>query len=378
MFTIDSSCSFTSARAGILKTGHSEIKTPVFMPIGTYGAVKTLSSEEIGQLPSTIILSNSYHLYLRPGIEILEDIGGLHKFMNWENSILTDSGGYQIFSLQGMRKITDDGVTFQSHLDGSTHHLTPEKIVDIQRSIGSDFMMMLDVCPPGDVNKNIWIDALNKTSEWAKRSMDQFNKTKPKYGHHQIIIPIVQGGTDYELRERSANDLLKLDADAYAIGGLAVGESKENMFKVTKLMDKLLLKDKPRYLMGVGTPSDLVKCVSYGVDMFDCVLPTRNARNGQLFTFNGKINIRNSKYKKDYTPIDNLGSSTLSKNYTKSYLHHLFKTEEILGYRIATQHNLNFYMLIMEQMRDAIIKNNFKNWSIKFLKNYEQNSEKKE
>jgi len=345
------------------------------MPIGTYGAVKTLSSEEIGQLPSTIILSNSYHLYLRPGIEILESIGGLHKFMNWDNSILTDSGGYQIFSLQGMRKITDDGVTFQSHLDGSTHHLTPEKIVDIQRSIGSDFMMMLDVCPPGDVNRNIWIDALNKTSEWAKRSMEQYNNTKPKYGHHQIIIPIVQGGTDYELRERSAYDLLELNADAYAIGGLAVGESKEDMFKITKLMDKLLHKDKPRYLMGVGTPSDLVKCVAYGVDMFDCVLPTRNARNGQLFTFNGKVNIRNSKYKKDHTPIDNLGSSTLSKKYTKSYLHHLFKTEEILGYRIATQHNLNFYMLIMEQMRDAIIKNKFKNWSMNFLKNYEQDSE---
>ena len=374
MFTINSFCSSTSARVGVLETGHGKIETPFFMPIGTYGAVKTQSSAEISELPSSILLSNSYHLYLRPGIEVLEEIGGLHKFMNWGGAILTDSGGYQVFSLRGMRKITDEGVTFQSHLDGSSHHFTPEKVVDIQRSIGSDFMMMLDVCPPGDADKTTWIDALEKTTNWARKSMEHFMRTDQKYGHHQIILPIVQGGTDPELRRRSALELLELDANAYAIGGLAVGEPKEEMLTTTAQMNELLPKEKPRYLMGVGTPADLVRCVALGIDMFDCVIPTRNGRNGQLFTFKGKINIRNSKYKHDYSPIDTTGVSNLSEEYTKSYLHHLFKTEEILGYRIATQQNLKFYILIMKQMREAIQKDEFDNWSKEFLLKYENGS----
>lgn len=345
------------------------------MPIGTYGAVKTQSSEEIKTLPSKIMLSNSYHLYIRPGTEILEAAGGLHKFMNWDGAILTDSGGYQVFSLRGMRKITDEGVTFQSHLDGSSHHFTPEKVVDIQRSIGSDLMMMLDVCPAGDADRSTWKDALKKTTDWAKRSMNHFKNTEPKYGYNQIILPIVQGGTDPELRKQSAFELMELDAGAYAIGGLAVGEPKEEMLTTTALMNEYLPRDKPRYLMGVGTPADLVRCVALGVDMFDCVIPTRNGRNGQLFTFNGKFNIRNSKYKYDHTPIDDSGVSEISAEYTKSYLHHLFKTEEILGYRIATQQNLKFYIHIMNQMRTAIKKDEFEKWSKVFLKNYENGIE---
>ena len=341
------------------------------MPIATYGAVKTQSSKEIKTLPSKILLSNSYHLYIRPGTEILEAAGGLHKFMNWDGLILTDSGGYQVFSLQGMRKILDEGVTFQSHLDGSSHYFTPESVVDIQRSIGSDFMMMLDVCPPGDAEKSVWIDALNKTTKWAKQALIHYNKTEPKYGHNQIILPIIQGGTDPELRKQSANELLELDTDAYAIGGLAVGEPKNQMLDTTELVTQYIPKNKPRYLMGVGTPADLVRCVARGVDMFDCVIPTRNGRNGQLFTYDGKINIRNAKFKNDHSPIDNSGLCSLSNQYSKSYLHHLYKTEEILGYRIASQHNLTFYINLMKNIRESISNDTFHSFANSFLQKYE-------
>jgi len=360
----------TSARAGVLHTDHGNITTPCFIPVGTYGAVKTQSSEEIALLPSSVLLSNTYHLYLRPGTEVLKKAGGLHSFMNWEGAILTDSGGFQIFSLEGYRKVTDDGVTFRSHLDGSEHHFTPEKIVDIQRIIGSDFMMMLDVCPPGDADHKTWIDALNTTTKWAKRGMKHFRKTESIYGHRQILIPVVQGGTDKKLRKQSAKELCELEADAYAIGGLAVGEPKGQMLKTVEWMNEFLPNDKPRYLMGVGTPADLVESVSRGVDMFDCVMPTRNARNGQLFTFDGKINIRNSKFKTDFSPIDQNGFSPMSEAYTKAYLHQLFKTEEILGYRIATQHNLRFYIYLMDTMQEEIQNQNFKAWSKDFLARY--------
>ena len=341
------------------------------MPIATYGAVKTQSSNDIENLPSKILLSNSYHLFIRPGTQILENAGGLHKFMNWEGLILTDSGGYQVFSLEGMRKISNDGVTFQSHLDGSYHHFTPESVIDIQRSIGSDFMMMLDVCPPGDANNDVWIDALKKTTRWAKQALKHYNNTQSKYGFNQLILPIIQGGTSAELRKRSAHELLELDTEAYAIGGLAVGEPKNQMLDTTELVTEFIPINKPRYLMGVGTPADLIRCVARGVDMFDCVIPTRNGRNGQLFTYNGKINIKNAKYKNDHTPIDSSGICDLSNNYSKSYLHHLYKTNEILGYRIASQHNLSFYVRIMSDIRDAIKKDNFQNFANLFLQKYE-------
>jgi len=341
------------------------------MPVGTYGAVKTFSSEEINLLPSDILLSNTYHLYLRPGTEILEAAGGLHKFMNWDGAILTDSGGFQIFSLEGFRKITEDGVTFRSHLDGSKHHFTPEKIVDIQRSIGSDFMMMLDVCPSGDASRKVWIEALETTTRWAKRGMNHFRNTEPLYGHQQVLLPIVQGGTDEELRRRSAKELCELNAQAYAIGGLAVGEPKPEMLSTVEVMDEELPKDKPRYLMGVGTPADLVRNVARGVDMFDCVMPTRNARNSQIFTFNGKMNIRNAKYREDFSLIDESSTSPYSKTYTKAYLHHLFRTQEVLGLRIASQHNLHFYIELMKKMRTEIINDSFESWANSFLITYE-------
>jgi len=370
IFTLEATASTTSARAGTITTNHVDVQTPFFMPVGTYGAVKTFSSEEIETLPSNILLSNTYHLYLRPGIEILEAAGGLHKFMNWDGAILTDSGGFQIFSLEGFRKISDDGVTFRSHLDGSEHHFTPERIVEIQRSIGSDFMMMLDVCPPGDADKQTWINALETTTRWAKRGMEHYRNTEPIYGHHQVLLPIVQGGTDEELRRRSAGELCELDADAYAIGGLAVGEPKPKMLSTVEIMNEELPKDKPRYLMGVGTPADLVRNVARGVDMFDCVMPTRNARNSQIFTSNGKMNIRNAQYRNDFSLIDETSTSTYSVKYTKAYLHHLFRTQEVLGLRIASQHNLHFYIKLMKTMREEILKDTFEKWAYGFLMNY--------
>ena len=370
IFNIKHQSKNSSARVGVIKTQHGNIETPFFMPIATYGAVKTQSSNEIKQLPSKILLSNTYHLYIRPGTEILEKAGGLHKFMNWNGIILTDSGGYQVYSLQGMRKISNDGVTFQSHLDGSKHHFTPEKVVDIQRSIGSDIMMMLDVCPPGDADKAKWIEALNLTTKWAKRAKRHFDETEPLYNHNQIISPIVQGGTDLELRKQSALELMGIDCAMYAIGGLAVGEPKHEMLKVVNFLDTILPKNKPRYLMGVGTPADLIENILNGVDMFDCVIPTRNARNSQLFSFDGKLNIRNSKYKDDFSPIDSSGFSVSSENYSKAYLHHLFKTNEVLGLRIATEHNLKFYIHLMNEVKIQIKNDSFEKWAKEFLKRY--------
>ena len=371
IFKLEATASTTSARAGTISTDHGDVQTPFFMPVGTYGAVKTFSSEEIEMLPNDILLSNTYHLYLRPGTEILEAAGGLHKFMNWNGAILTDSGGFQIFSLEGFRKISEDGVTFRSHLDGSKHHFTPERIVDIQRSIGSDFMMMLDVCPPGDADRQTWIDALEITTRWGKRGMEHYRNTEPIYGYQQVLLPIVQGGTDEDLRRRSASELCELDADAYAIGGLAVGEPKPEMLATVEVMNEVLPKDKPRYLMGVGTPADLVRNVARGVDMFDCVMPTRNARNSQIFTFDGKMNIRNAQYRNDFSLIDETSTSPYSKKYTKAYLHHLFRTREVLGLRIASQQNLHFYISLMKKMREEIMNDTFEKWANDFLLKYE-------
>tara|TARA_B100000674_G_scaffold481601_1_gene482622 strand:- start:431 stop:1378 length:948 start_codon:yes stop_codon:yes gene_type:complete len=309
-------------------------------------------------------------MFLRPGVDVLKKSKGLHEFMNWDGLILTDSGGFQIYSLKGLRKIENDGASFQSHLNGDKHKLTPESVIDIQRIIGSDIMMMLDVCPSGAGQINEWDDAVKLTSKWAQIAHNYYNSTKGYYNKEQLLVPIVQGGTNLQLREKSAFDLLKLESSIYAIGGLAVGEPKDKMHETVAFMDSLLPKDKPRYLMGVGTPIDLIDNVSLGVDMFDCVMPTRNARNGQLFTKEGPINIKNSKYFNDQSPIDVNSSSKLSKIYTKSYLHHLFKTKEILGLRIATEHNLSFYFDLMETMRNNIKDNSFKTWVKDFKNTY--------
>ena len=374
-FKLNASCSKCSARAGTISMNNKQIHTPVFMPVGTYGAVKTLSPDEISSIGYNLILANTYHIYLRPGIKILKKSKGLHSFMNWDNLILTDSGGFQIYSLKGLRKIQADGATFQSHLDGNIYKLTPKSIADIQRIIGSDIMMMLDVCPSGDETLKKWERAVELTSQWANQAITHFNNSDGIYDKEQLLVPIIQGGTNKELRKKSANELLKLEAFIYAIGGLAVGEPKEKMLETVSLMDEILPKNKPRYLMGVGTPIDLIKNVSHGADMFDCVMPTRNARNGQLFTENGKINIRNSKYSDDQNPIDSSSSSLMSKKFTKSYLHHLFKIREVLGLRIATEHNLHFYYQLMKKMRGEIIKDNFVDWSEKFISRYQEDND---
>ena len=373
-FEINVSSSECSARAGLLTINNHQIETPVFMPVGTYGAVKTLSPHEINDMNYKIILANTYHIYLRPGMEILKSFKGLHNLMKWDNLILTDSGGFQIYSLKGLRKIEDDGVTFQSHLNGDSHTLTPKGVVDIQRIIGSDIMMMLDVCPAGDDSFKKWGDAVTLTSSWARQAMQYFHDTKGYYDKEQLLVPIVQGGTDKELRKISASEIVELNASIYAIGGLAVGEPKDKMLDTVNFLDSLLPKESPRYLMGVGTPIDLIRNVALGVDMFDCVMPTRNARNGQLFTNRGKININNSKYKKDNSPIDEKSKSLSSKKFSKSYLHHLFKTKEVLGLRIASEHNLFFYKTLMDTMRKEIMRDNFNNWAKKFIDKYERGS----
>ena len=369
-FKIISECKHTGARTGKIYTDHGVLETPFFMPVGTYGSVKTQTSEEIKDLPSKILLSNTYHLFLRPGMDIMTKAKGLHNFMNWDGAILTDSGGYQIYSLEGHRTIDSDGVTFKSHYDGSMHRFTPEKIIDIQRIIGSDLMMVLDVCPSGKLNLKDWKEAVQLTTNWAYKSYERYNKTEPKYGHKQSIIPIIQGGTNKELRIQSAKELLDLDLENYAIGGLAVGEPKEAMLKTTEWMNDIIPLEKSRYLMGVGTPVDLIECIRRGVDMFDCVIPTRNARNSQLFTDKGKINIRNAQYKDDYSIIDTNSTSVLSQKYTKAYLHHLFRMNEILGLRISTAHNLHFYINLMKTVKLKIEDGTFNSWSAKFVDIY--------
>ena len=372
-FTIDAKCLESSARSGTLLINNQKIKTPVFMPVGTYGAVKTLMPNEIASIGYNLILANTYHMFLRPGVEILKKPKGLHNFMNWDGLILTDSGGFQIYSLKGLRKIESNGASFQSHLNGDQHKLTPENVIDIQRTIGSDIMMMLDVCPSGDGSTKEWENAVDLTTKWAKVAHKYYNSTDGYYNKEQLLVPIIQGGTDISLREKSASELLKLESSIYAIGGLAVGEPKDKMLESVAFIDTILPKDKPRYLMGVGTPIDLIENIKLGVDMFDCVLPTRNARNGQLFLFDGPINIKNSKYCNDHTLIDEKSTSKMSTTYTKSYLHHLFKTKEVIGLRIATEHNLHFYYQLMKKIREEIASNNFIKWSTQFIDKYKGN-----
>ncbi|MBR0182242.1 MAG: tRNA guanosine(34) transglycosylase Tgt [Bacteroidaceae bacterium] len=353
----------TNARAGLIQTDHGPIETPIFMPVGTVGSVKGLTVHDLKEeVKAQIILGNTYHLYLRPGTEILEKAGGLHKFNGWDRPILTDSGGFQVFSLTGIRKLTEEGCTFSSHLDGSKHMFTPEKVMDIERSIGADIIMALDECPPGTSDRAYAEKSLGLTHRWLDRCINRFNETEPLYGYHQSLFPIVQGCTYRDLRQKSAEFVASKNADGNAIGGLAVGEPAEVMYEMIEVVNEILPKDRPRYLMGVGTPANLLESIERGVDMFDCVMPTRNGRNACLFTSEGIMNMRNKKWEDDFTPIDPKGTAECDRFYTKAYLHHLFKAQELLALEIASIHNLAFYLWLVQNARKHIIAGDFSTW----------------
>ena len=357
----------TAARSAILKTSHSNIHTPVFMPIGTQGAVKTIDPAVLSKLNANIILGNTYHLYIRPGHELIKKAGSLHSFMNWNKSILTDSGGFQVYSLSKLNKISDQGVEFQSHLDGSRHFFTPEFSMDIQRYLGSDIIMAFDECPSGQADEKLVSCAVDRTTKWIKKCSDFLNQNDSFYGWEQTLFPIIQGGIYPSLRKKSTEELVPFSKCGIAIGGLAVGEEKSLMFEIIDLMNTLLPKDQPRYLMGVGRPTDLVRSVQLGIDMFDCVLPTRNARNGQLFTSQGIINIGNKAHKEAFGQLDPNCKCYTCENFSKSYLRHLFNIKEVLGLRLATIHNLSYYMNLMEDIRNNIEAETFSSWSKDYL-----------
>lgn len=362
-FKIISKDKLTAARRGILECDHGIIQTPVFMPVGTVGAVKGLHIKDLrDELQAQIILGNTYHLYLRPGLQVLSSAGGLHHFSGWNRPLLTDSGGYQVFSLAHRRKIKEEGVQFQSHIDGSTHTFTPENTIDIQRTIGADIIMAFDECPPYPAEKSYVSESLDLTQRWLKRCWEQYRSTDSPYGHYQSLFPIVQGGVHRDLRIRSAEDVCTYEADGNAIGGLSVGEPVELMYEMTELLCSILPADHPRYLMGVGTPANLLECISLGIDMFDCVMPTRNGRNGMLFTRNGMMNMKNEKWKEDHSPLDEDGYTFADLAYTKSFVRHLFVAGEMLGPMIATLHNLGFYFWLMEEARKKIEEGNFFPW----------------
>lgn len=362
------------ARRGRIETGHGEIETPAFMPVGTCGTVKTVSSEELRALEADIILSNTYHLYLRPGDEIIEKAGGIHTFMSWPGPVLTDSGGYQVFSLADLNTVTDEGVTFQSHIDGSRHLFTPERVVDIQLNIGSDIMMVLDQCVEYPCRRERAVEALERTTRWARRSIEHAGTRIDLGGYQRALFGIVQGSTFPELRERSAADLTEFDFPGYAIGGLSVGEPTDQMYDMTELTAAALPADKPRYLMGVGFPHDIVEAVARGVDMFDCVLPTRVGRNGTAFTSAGKVVLKNARYRDDFGPLDPECSCPVCSSYSRAYLRHLFIAGEILGPRLATYHNLYFYLHLLADMRQAISDGVFDNWRKSFYNKQNEQS----
>lgn len=351
------------ARAGILKTDNGEIETPIFMPVGTAGTVKGISQNDLSEIiKAQIILGNSYHLYLRPGMKIIEGAGGLHKFIGWEKPILTDSGGYQVFSLSGNRKVQEEGYIFQSHIDGSKHTFTPENVVDIQRTIGSDILMALDECTPYPCDYDYANNSLDLTHRWLERGLNQFKGSSPKYDHSQAFFPIVQGSVYKDLRKKSAEVVSTFGCEGNAIGGLSVGEPEELMYEMTSIVTDILPQDKPRYLMGVGTPANIVESIALGIDMFDCVMPTRNGRNGMLFTAEGIINIRNQKWNNDFSPIDSSGVSVVGLQYSKAYLRHLIVSKEMLGAQIASIHNLSFYLWLVKEARIKIMNGDFSNW----------------
>ena len=367
---ISSNGSGTNARAGVITTDHGTIETPIFMPVGTVGSVKAVHMHELrDDIKAQIILGNTYHLYLRPGMEIIEQAGGLHKFNGWERPILTDSGGFQVFSLSANRKLKEEGAYFRSHIDGSKHLFTPEKVVDIQRSIGSDIMMALDECPPGTSDYDYAKKSLQLTHRWLKRGWDHFNSTEPKYGHKQAFFPIVQGCVYPDLRMESAKFVRDLGAEGNAIGGLAVGEPVEKMYEMIEVVNEILPQDKPRYLMGVGTPANILEAIDRGVDMMDCVMPTRNGRNGMLFTRHGIMNMRNKKWADDFSPIQEDGASYVDRAYSKAYLRHLFISQEILALQIASIHNLAFYLWLVGEARKHIIAGDFKAWKEEMVVN---------
>lgn len=353
----------TNARAGLITTDHGKIETPIFMPVGTVGSVKGLTVRDLKEeVKAQIILGNTYHLYLRPGTEILEKAGGLHKFNGWDKPILTDSGGFQVFSLTGIRKLTEEGCTFSSHLDGSKHMFTPERVMDIERSIGADIIMALDECPPGTSDYAYAKKSLGLTHRWLDRCFKRFNETEPLYGYSQSLFPIVQGCTFKDLRRESAEFIASKNADGNAIGGLAVGEPAEVMYEMIEVVNEILPKEKPRYLMGVGTPANLLEGIERGIDMFDCVMPTRNGRNACLFTSEGIMNMRNRKWADDFSPIDPNGTASVDLFYTKAYLHHLFKAQELLALEIASIHNLAFYLWLVGEARKHIMAGDFSLW----------------
>lgn len=370
-FEIQAKDENSSARAGTLTTGHGKIETPIFMPVGTVGSVKTVHQRELlNDVKAQIILGNTYHLYLRPGLEVLENAGGLHGLMNWPKPILTDSGGYQVFSLSGQRKITEEGVTFKSHIDGSSHKFTPERAMEIQRTIGGDIVMAFDECPPYPSTYKYALDSMELTHRWLKRCITYMNDTEPKYGYEQNLFPIVQGSVFRDLRKASAEFIASQNMPGNAIGGLSVGEPAEMMYEHTALVNEILPQDKPRYLMGVGTPENILTGIGLGVDMFDCVMPTRNGRNGMLFTTEGIINIKNEKWKFDNSPIDPGLDSYVSQYYSKSYLRHLFVSKEFLALQIASLQNLTFYLYLVGEARKHIINQTFSSWKSSAIAQY--------
>lgn len=368
-FFIEHTDANSKARVGRIVTAHGEISTPVFMPVGTAGSVKAVHLRELSEdINASIILGNTYHLYLRPGLETIEKIGGLHRFINWKKPILTDSGGYQIFSLAEKRKISEEGVKFQSHIDGSYHFFSPENIMDIQRTIGADIIMAFDECTPYPCEYNYAKKSMDLTHRWLKRCCEKFDSTEGKYEYEQTLFPIVQGSVYKDLRKESAEKICEFEREGNAIGGLSVGEPAEEMYAMTEIVCSILPKEKPRYLMGVGTPENILESIALGVDMFDCVMPTRNGRNGQLFTKNGIINIKNKKWENDFSPIDDEKITFAGEHYSKAYLHHLFSSNEILGLQIASIHNLGFYIRLMNEARNQIKNGSFSEWKNKMAK----------
>jgi queuine tRNA-ribosyltransferase len=367
-FELQGTDALSKARAGKIKTDHGCIETPIFMPVGTAGTVKAISQQDLkNDVKAEIILGNTYHLYLRPGLEIMQAAGGLHRFNGWDRPILTDSGGYQVYSLSGNRKIKEEGVIFQSHIDGSRHTFTPERVMDIQRIIGADIIMAFDECPPYPCDYTYAKNSLRITHQWLDRCFNRIQETDPLYGYHQSLFPIVQGSTFSDLRKESAEYVANKNAEGNAIGGLSVGEPHEDMYRMTEEVCEILPHDKPRYLMGVGTPANILESIALGIDMFDCVMPTRNARNGQLFTWNGILNMRNKKWDRDFSPLDESGESYVDSFYSKAYVRHLFIADEILALQIATAHNLNFYLRLVKMAREKILEGSFRDWKEKMV-----------
>jgi queuine tRNA-ribosyltransferase len=373
-FKLEKTDKLSKARAGEIETVHGKIQTPIFMPVGTVGTVKAVHQHELkDDIKSQIILGNTYHLYLRPGTKVLEQAGGLHKFMNWNGPILTDSGGYQVYSLSGTRKINEEGVKFASHIDGSVHHFTPEYAMDIQRSIGGDIIMAFDECTPYPCDYNYARRSMEMTHRWLKRCISRVDETSGLYNYHQSLFPIVQGSTYKDLRLKSAEFIAEQNREGNAIGGLSVGEPDDEMYRISELVCDILPSEKPRYLMGVGTPTNILENIALGIDMFDCVMPTRNARNGMLFTWNGIINIKNKKWESDFSYLDiDEGNSYVDKFYTKAYLRHLFTVGERLAAQIASLHNLAFYMALVTEARKQIINGNFIPWKMKTIEKLAQ------